>query len=117
MPEVIADRRDAPRYPLILVAEVTEIASGLKLTSRTSDVSRTGCHLDSANPTSLGKSIRLPLTRDEEAIETEGHAVYITPGLGMGVRFHENVKESRLLILDRRLSEIGESGSPRPTQN
>lgn len=41
MPNAIADRRDAPRYPLTLVAEITEAASGAKTLARSSDVSRT----------------------------------------------------------------------------
>jgi len=43
MANVMADRREAPRYALILAAEVVEIASGASLTARSSDVSRTGC--------------------------------------------------------------------------
>jgi hypothetical protein len=33
------ERRRAPRYPFIAEAEVTEIASGTKLSARTGDVS------------------------------------------------------------------------------
>ena len=38
MADVMADRREAPRYALILAAEVVEIANGAKLTARSSDV-------------------------------------------------------------------------------
>jgi len=33
--DVMADRRDAPRYLLILVAEITEILCSNKMTART----------------------------------------------------------------------------------
>jgi hypothetical protein len=109
MPDVIAERRDAPRYPLVLLVEVTEIASGIKLISRTSDVSRTGCYVDTANPTSVGKSIRLRLIRGEEALEAGGRVVYITPGLGMGIRFDEDLTKNRSAVLDKWLSETANS--------
>jgi hypothetical protein len=101
----MADRRDAPRYPLILIAEVTEILSGVKIMARTSDVSRTGCYLDTVKPTPKGAMIQLRLTRGKELFQTKALVVYVSPGLGMGVRFHEHVTESQMPILDRWLSE------------
>lgn len=105
MPDVMADRRDAPRYPLILIAEITEIPSGNKMMARTSDVSRTGCYLDTLNPAPKGSMIQLRLTRGEEIFQTQAKVVYVSPGRGMGVRFHEFVAEGQLHILDRWLSE------------
>jgi PilZ domain len=101
MPDVMADRRDAPRYPLILIAEVTEIASAIKVTARTSDVSRTGCYIDTLTPAPKGTHIRLRLMRGEETFETEARVVYVSPGLGMGIRFHEYAAEKQLVTLDR----------------
>jgi hypothetical protein len=105
MPDVMADRRDAPRYPLILVAEVTEITSGAKSSARTSDVSRTGCYIDTLNPSPKGERIRLRLIRGEEIFETEARVVYVSPGLGMGIRFREYVTERQLTILDSWLAK------------
>ncbi len=105
MPDVMADRRDAFRYPLILVAEITELASGTKLIARTSDVSRTGCYLDTLNPAAKGSQIQLRLTRGQDVFATEARVVYVSQGRGMGVRFHEYVTESQLVILDRWLAE------------
>jgi hypothetical protein len=105
MPDVMADRRDAPRFPLILIAEIIEIVTSAKMMARTSDVSRTGCYLDTLNPTSKGSMIQLRLTRGEEIFQTQAKVVYVSPGRGMGVRFHEYVAPAQLLILDRWLSE------------
>jgi hypothetical protein len=109
MPDVMADRRDAPRYPLILIAEITEILTSTKMMARTSDVSRTGCYLDTLNPASKGSMIQLRLTRGEEIFQTQAKVVYVSPGRGMGVRIHEFVAENQLLILDRWLSEAARS--------
>lgn len=101
MPNAIADRRDAPRYPLILVAEVIEIATGGKLLARTSDVSRTGCYVDTLNPAPKGTQIQLRLIRGKESFETQAKVVYVSPGLGMGIRFHEETSAQELAKLDR----------------
>jgi hypothetical protein len=64
MPDTMTDRRVAPRYPLVLLAEVTDQLSTAKFTARTSDVSRTGCYIDmlisarDASPRASAKSKR-----------------------------------------------------------
>ncbi|MGH9741175.1 MAG: hypothetical protein ACRD51_02360, partial [Candidatus Acidiferrum sp.] len=57
------------------------------------------------NPPPKGTQIRLRLVSGEEAVETEGRVVYVSPGLGMGIRFHEYVTEQQLVVLDRWLAE------------
>jgi hypothetical protein len=108
MPNVMVERRIAPRFQLILVAEVTEVASGTKLNARTSDVSRTGCYIDTLNPTPVGTPIRVKLTREGEAFESAGRIIYISPGLGMGVAFQEPVPADQQAILDRWLAEAAQ---------
>jgi len=105
MPDVMADRRDAPRFPLIFIAEIIEVVTSAKMMARTSDVSRTGCYLDTLTPTPKGAMIQLRLTRCEEVFQTQAKVVYVSPGRGMGVRFHEYVAEAQLHILDRWLGE------------
>lgn len=103
-PDVMANRRNAPRYPLILIAEVVELPSGTKMMARTSDVSRTGCYLDTLMPAPKGTQIQLRLVCGEEVFQTQAMVVYVSPGLGMGIRFDEQMSEHQLLILDRWLT-------------
>lgn len=105
MPDVMADRREAARYPLILMAEVTILSSGVKLTARTSDVSRSGCYIDTLSPPQSGTQIRLRLTQKDQTFETEARVVYVSRGLGMGVRFQEYVTAPQLAILDAWLQD------------
>jgi hypothetical protein len=56
MPNAMIDRRVAPRYPLILLAEVTDLLSSTKFTARTSDLSRTGCYIDMLHPLPGGQN-------------------------------------------------------------
>src|SRR5258708_40061761 len=49
-----SERRQAPRYPFIAEAEVTEISSDTKLVATTSDLSISGCFLGMLNPSPQG---------------------------------------------------------------
>lgn len=105
MPDVMADRRDAPRYPLIVMAEVTVVSNGIKMTARTSDVSRSGCYVDTLNPVNTGTLVHVRLTQRGESFDTDARVVYTTKGLGMGLRFQEFVTEPQLAILERWLGD------------
>ena len=109
MPEVMAERRAAPRYSLVLAAEITELASGARLSARTSDVSLSGCYIDTLNPSPAGSSIRIALRTSNETLEIAGKVVYISPGLGMGVRFETPIPPDRLAILERWLQSASRS--------
>jgi len=101
MPDKMADRRVAPRYPIILSAELTELSGGTKLIGRTSDISRTGCYIDTYQPYRSGSAIHIKLTRGPESFEVRGTVRYVSPGLGMGILFEEQIPAKQLATLDR----------------
>jgi len=101
------NKRSDPRVPLIASAEVTEVASGTLLTARTSDLSRTGCYIDTLNPTPAKTIVRLRLTHGGEELDLPARIVYVSPGLGMGIRFDENLTPAQLAILDRWVADAG----------
>ena len=105
MPDVMLDRRAAPRFALILVAEITELPSGTKLSARSSDLSRSGCYIDTLNPLPNGSPVRVRLVRGGDAFEASGKVVYVSRGLGMGIAFDESIPPNQLAILDRWLAE------------
>jgi len=100
MPDVTVERRNAPRYPMVLAAEVVELPRGAKLGARTSDIGRTGCYIDTLNPIPAGSQVRLRITHHDEVFEAIGRVVYVSPGLGMGVVF-EAVATEQLARLER----------------
>ena len=104
MLDPMADRRGAPRFPVILVAEVTELGSLTLLTARTSDISRTGCYIDTLNPMPVGTLARVRLRHGEEFFAANARVAYVCPGLGMGMAFDKNVAAEQLAILDRWLA-------------
>lgn len=106
MPDV-ANRRNSPRFALILMAVITELESNARLSARTSDVSRTGCYVDTLNPIPQGKSVYVALSRGEEAFEASGKVKYVSPGLGMGIMFDQPVDPAQMRILERWLEKAG----------
>jgi len=101
MTDSMADRRGAVRYALIVLAEVTELVSGTKTQARTSDMSRTGCYIDTLKPFSEGSSLLLCFANQGETVQINARVVYVNPGLGMGVRFEDAFPEDQGAILDR----------------
>jgi hypothetical protein len=61
MAEVMADRRDFPRYALTLVAHLPELGNSAVLIARSSDVSRSSCYIDTLNPLQPGTEINIQL--------------------------------------------------------
>ena len=98
------DRRDSQRLPLILAVDVTEVDSGARLSARTSDVSRTGCYVDTLNPTPTGTVVRVKFNHNGEQLDLLARIVYVSPRLGMGVRFDESITPEQRAILDRWLA-------------
>jgi hypothetical protein len=109
MPEVMVNRRVAPRYAMVLAAEVTELTSRARLNARTSDVSRSGCYIDTLNPMPAGTQIHVRLIRGTESFETHARVVYASPGLGMGVAFQGEPVASQMAILDQWLWEAAQA--------
>jgi len=85
MADVMADRREAPRYALILAAEVVETATGATLTGRSSDVSRTGCYIDTLQPIPIGTEVYLRISDGMQSCEVPGKVIYMHSGYGMGI--------------------------------
>jgi len=105
MPDSMDDRRDSKRVPLILAVEVVEAQSGARLSARTSDVSLTGCYIDTLNPIPTGTVVRVKLNHNGQELDLLARIVYVSPRLGMGIRFDESISSEQLAILGRWLSE------------
>lgn len=98
------DKRSDQRIAFIAAVEVTEIATGTRLSARTSDLSRSGCYIDTLNPTPSKTMVRLRLSHNGEELEIPGRIVYVSPGLGMGVRFADELTAQQTQTLARWLS-------------
>ncbi|HXN51599.1 MAG TPA: PilZ domain-containing protein [Candidatus Acidoferrum sp.] len=100
-----SERRQAPRYPFIAEAEVTEIASDTKLVAKTSDLSVGGCFLDMLNPSPQGTDVRVRISHQGATFTALGRVAFILPNMGMGVTF-TSVEQDQQAILQKWISNL-----------
>jgi hypothetical protein len=106
MEKSVAERRKAPRYQLILLAEVFDEDGNALMTARSSDVSLVGCYIDTLNPAAVGASISVRLKQDEETFAAAARVMYVCPGLGMGIKFDSETPGGQMAILERWLEAV-----------
>jgi len=83
-----AERRAEPRTPLIAQADLADIASGVKLSARVSDLSLSGCYLDALTPLPEGSDVHLRIEFNNERLAIRAKIRFSHAGLGMGVQFN-----------------------------
>ena len=83
------ERRQAPRYPFIASAEVLAEHAGTRLAARISDISASGCYVDTINPLVDGTAVRLKILTESHVFEAPATVVYSVAHLGMGLKFGE----------------------------
>ena len=90
-----------PAIQLFLGPNLIELTGRAKLIGRTSDLSRTGCYVDTFQPFRSGAAVHIQLSHGSETFEAQGTVMYVSPGLGMGVQFEPQIPGKHLAILDR----------------
>ena len=98
-------RRAVRRCPFVASVEVTEVASGARLSARTSELGLGGCYIDTLNPFPVGTVVQLRILRDSGALQTQAKVVYVHPSFGMGCAFIEMAPDQRA-VLEGWLAEI-----------
>jgi hypothetical protein len=100
-----AERRGGDRHLVIATAEVTELSSGARFSTRTTDLGPGGCFVDTLTPFPVGSKVRVTVFKANSRFETRGVVVYSQQGLGMGVAFEELAANERE-ALDKWISEL-----------
>jgi PilZ domain-containing protein len=101
----IAEHRSALRLPFLTEAEVMEPLDGTRLKTRLSDLSLSGCYVDTLHPLAVGTRIRLRVLRNKVILEALATVIYSEPRLGMGVSFTELSPEQES-ILENWLADV-----------
>jgi PilZ domain len=99
MPDQPADRRGSPRYSVMMDAEATDLLTRSTVKLRCSDLSMSGCYLDTLNPLDFGTSLWIRLIHGQHIFESQGRVAYMVPRLGMGVAFAQPVPADQSAIL------------------
>jgi hypothetical protein len=86
MGDIWTDRRRAIRYFFGGVAEVTDVGSGKRLVSETSELSRLGCFVKTTIPFPPKTTVDIRITHGQSSVAARGTVVYVLDK-GMGIAF------------------------------
>jgi hypothetical protein len=100
-----AERRSADRHSFTASAEVVELASGARFSTRTTDLGPGGCFVDTMVPFPVGAQVKVAVRKDKTQFDTRGTVVYSQHGLGMGIAF-DALDASQRAALDDWLMEL-----------
>jgi hypothetical protein len=81
------ERRGAGRHPFIAAADVVELGSGSRFSTRTTDLGPGGCFVDTLVPFDAGTKVSVSVREGQNRFEATGIVVYSQSGLGMGIAF------------------------------
>jgi hypothetical protein len=101
-----AERRISDRHPFTATADVVELASGARFSTRTTDLGPGGCFVDTIVPFPIGAEVRITIRKAKTKVEAAGVVVYSQTGLGMGIEF-VTLKPDQRQALDLWLAELG----------
>src|SRR6204780_3338795 len=93
-----AERRAAERHMFTAGAEVVELKSGARFSTRTTDLGPGGCFVDTVCPFPTGFQVRVTLQKAKTASQTGGPCVYSQHGLGMGISFDDQDETGRIAL-------------------
>ena len=100
-----AERRGTHRHTVTASAEVVELGSGAKFSTRTTDLGPGGCFVDTMVPFPVGADVRVKVHKGRTQFETGGLVVYSQAGLGMGIAFSD-MEPTQRAALDAWLAEL-----------
>jgi hypothetical protein len=97
------ERRQSPRFAFIANGELREEETDTRLTTRVSEISRTGCYLDMMNPLPNGTPIRVSINAGGELFQAKAKIIYAVEHMGAGIHFVE-IDSANQPILERWLA-------------
>jgi hypothetical protein len=100
-----AEKRKFPRFPFSATVEVIDTHADIRIIGRLSDISQSGCYVDTISPFAQGATVSLKITRGSQSFKTLAEVVYSTMGMGMGLLF-TTTEPDQLRALGYWLSEL-----------
>jgi hypothetical protein len=99
MIEMDRERRRGPRYLFLADIEVTNMISDAKGSARTSELSISGCFIDTRNPAPAGTGLRIRISKSNTAFTAVGCVISVIPNTGMGIAF-TSIEPNQLSVLE-----------------
>jgi PilZ domain len=101
---VDGERRRGPRYLIIADTELTDVTSDSKRSGRTSELSISGCFIDTGNPAPAGTKLRVRISQRNTTFTAFGCVMSVVPNTGMSIAF-TSIEPHQLSILENWLPE------------
>jgi hypothetical protein len=101
-----AEKRRHPRFPFSSGGEAFDLQANVHVTGRLSDISRSGCYMDTISPFAVNAAIILTVTHEGRTFKTKAKVVYSLNGMGMGMMFTAT-EPDQARVLDGWLAELG----------
>jgi hypothetical protein len=110
---VSLEKRRHVRYPFTALAETLEPKSNTQISGRSSDVSLSGCYVDTLSPFPEGTVIRIRLTRENRSFEANAKVISSQIGMGMGIAF-TSAEKDQFRIFRTWIDQLSGNSSPEP---
>jgi hypothetical protein len=98
------ERRSGPRYLIIADTELTDTASDSTRSGRTSELSISGCFIDTGNPAPAGTKLQVRISQRDTTFTALGCVMSVIPNTGMSIAF-TSIEPHQLSILQEWLPE------------
>ena len=99
------DRRKASRYGLVAIAELTDSEDGKLLSGKITQISRSGCYIESPKTLPIGTSLKVIIFRDQRTFVAKANVIHVQEQMGMGIAFLDAAKD-QVEILNSWLAEL-----------
>lgn len=94
----MAERRQHERHAFSATAEVVDLTTGTRLSTRAADLNKGGCYLDMLSPLPIGSKVRIRISSDGADLNCTAAVRDSQPGMGMGVAFTDLNDAQKSLI-------------------
>jgi PilZ domain len=112
MPDNPAEQRRANRYSVVMDGQMMDLLTRARLRVRCSDLSLSGCYLDTLNPLEARTPVMVRLEHNGREFEVQGRVAYMVPRMGMGVEFAQPISEDQLPVLQAWIEELAALAKP-----
>lgn len=104
------DRRQAPRYSVVAIAELTDPDEGKMVSGKVTQISRNGCYVATPKTFPVGTSLKVIISRDERTFVAQANIIHVQERMGMGLAFL-HAPDDQLKILDSWLADLPSSSA------
>lgn len=106
--------RRNPRCSFIAAVSVLEPSSGAHIKAHTTDLSPSGCYIDTMNSFAPGTKVQLRITKGGKSVEADAVVACSQVGVGMGLTL-TTIAPGHRAVLDRWFAELRGDVSPAPS--